>query len=430
MTAERWRPSAPLWRPLPPSGADGSGALLRNRDFQALWSSRFFAGLGKEIGEVAYPLLVLLFVGSATTAGAVGAAQVATAMVSVLVGGALADRVNRRVVLLCCDLGRLVLLALFALLLFTGHASIPFAMGVAMASAAMSGVSNPVAMAATKQLVPPAQLADAAAQNQVRLFTTTAFGAPVAGSLFTLARALPFLAEALSYLAAAALVLYVRRPLQGERTALPRGWSVHSAVSGFLVLARNPILRPMMLWITIFNLAFAQTGVFLAIIATAEGMGASSVRIGAAVSLAGAGGLVGSLASGAVVRWVRPSTTFLAVAWAAPACALALLAAPDVLLLGVIVGCLFAMVPCVNAVFYGYVAASVADGHQGRVLGAVSFLSLLSQPAGILGIGIVFDTAGPMWVFLMMAVVSGLAALVSLAPVMRRLPRPEEVTVS
>ncbi|MBE1455829.1 MFS family permease [Nocardiopsis terrae] len=416
--------------PLPAPPVDGAAApLLRNQDFQALWTSRFLAGLGKESGEVAYPLLMLLLAGSAAQAGAVGAAQVATAMVTAVLGGALADRVDRRTVLLVCDLGRLVLLVSFAAALLGGYATVPLVVCAAVVSSALMGVSNPVAMAAVKQLVPPSQMADAAAQNQIRFFTTTALGAPVAGFLFSLGRAFPFLGEAFLYLLSASLILRIRRPLQADRPAEPERWSLRGSVSGFALLARHPILRPMMLWIVGFNVAFTQTGVFLALIATADDRGAANLVVGLTVSLAGTGGLVGALAAGIVVRWVRPTVILLFTAWLAPVCALALLAAPGVLSLGLIAGCVFAAVPCVNAVFYGYVTTSVPDRHQGRALGAVTFMSLLSQPVGILTVGIVFDLAGPSPVFLMMAVVSALAALFTLGPTMRDLPRPEEIAV-
>lgn len=429
--------SAPPGRDSPVEGAArGAGEcaagvpLLRNRDFQVLWTSRFFAGLGKESGEVAYPLLVLLLAGSATQAGVIGSAQVATAMVASVVGGVLADRADRRAVLLACDLGRLALLALFAALLLAGHVTFPLVVAVAVGSSALMGVSNPVAMAAVKQLVPASQVSGAAAQNQIRFFTTTALGAPLSGSLFGLGRALPFVTEALTYLVSAVLVLFVRRPMQAPRRRAREPWSLRGAVGGFALLARHPILRPMILWIVGFNLGFSHSGVFLALIATAESRGADHVAIGLTVSLAGAGGLVGALVAGALVRWVRPSSTFLAAAWAAPVCALGLVFAPNVLALGLLVACVYAIVPCVNAFFYGYVAASVTDGQQGRVLGAVMFMSLVSQPVGILGIGVVFDLGGPTAVFLTMAVVTALAALFSLAPVMRSLPRPEDLSVA
>lgn len=404
--------------------------LIRNRDFQALWTSRFFAGLGKESGEVAYPLLCLMLAGSASHAGIIGAAQVVTTMIAAVIGGSLADRSNRRAVLLCCDLGRLVLLGVFGTVLLSGNITFPVIISVAVCSSALMGVSNPVAMAAIKQLVPAPQVADASAQNQIRFFSTSALGAPIAGFLFNLGRAFPFLAEALAYLVSAVLVLFIRRPMQASGYRIREPWTLRGMVGGFVFLARHPILRPMLMWIVGFNVAFTHTGAFLALIATAESQGAGHVQIGLTVSLAGTGGLVGALVAGPVIKLVRPSATFLAAAWSAPVCALALVVAPNVLSLGLLVGCVFAIVPCVNAVFYGYIAASVTDEFQGRVLGAVTFMCLVSQPVGILGVGLVFDAAGPTWVFLSMAVVSGLAALFSLSPVMRDLPRPEEVTVA
>ncbi|NKZ00694.1 MFS transporter [Nocardiopsis alborubida] len=430
MTAEQDRPPRPPGPAPPVGGAERFVPLARNRDFQVLWTSRFLAGLGKESGEVAYPLLTLLLAGSAAQAGVIGAAQVTAAMVTAVIGGALADRADRRTVLLCCDLGRLALLSLFTVLLLTENVTFTVIVGVAVGSAALMGVSNPVAMASVKQLVPASQMAEASAQNQIRLFSTTALGAPFAGTLFGVGRVFPFAAEALAYLASAALVMLIRRPMQARRTDVPEPWTLRGAVSGFTVLARHPILRPMISWIVGFNLTYTQTGAFLALIATAESQGADHLQIGLTVSLAGSGGLLGALCAGAVIRWVRPSVIFLTAAWAAPVCALGLLFAPNVMFLGVMVGCVFAIVPCVNAVFHGYVAASVSDRHQGRVLGAVTFMALVSQPVGILGIGVIFDHAGPAWVFLTMALVSALAALFSLSPVMRDLPRPEEVAVA
>ncbi|MFD3688673.1 MFS transporter [Nocardiopsis sp. NPDC058631] len=428
MTGDRDRAPSLPGRVPPAGGAGGLRPLIRNRDFQTLWTSRFFAGLGKESGEIAYPLLVLFLAGSATQAGVIGSAQVATAMLAAVAGGALADRADRRAVLLVCDVGRLALLALFAALLLTGNVTFPVIAVVAVGSSAMMGVSTPVAMACVKQLVPASQVSDAAAQNQIRFSTTTALGAPLAGSLFGLGRALPFVTEALAYLVSAALVLFIRRPMQADRPPVRERWTLRGALSGFALLAGHPVLRPMVLWIVGFNLGFTQPGAFLALIATAQERGATHVQIGLTVSLAGAGGLVGALVAGTVVKRTRPSSTFLAAAWSAPLCALVLAVAPNVMALGMVLGLVFAIVPCVNVLFYGYVVAAVTDGCQGRVLGAVMFMALVSQPVGILGIGMIFDLAGPTWVFLTMAGVSALAALVTLSRVMRNLPRPEELS--
>lgn len=428
MTTERPQPY------LPPKvsehGRQEPVPLIRNQDFQLLWVSRFFAGLGKESGEVAYPLLILLLVGSASQAGIIGAAQVTTTMITAVVGGALADRSNRRVLLLVCDTGRLLLLFTFAALLISDRVGVPLTVAVAVASSALMGISTPVSMAALKQLVPSSQLASASAQNQIRFFGTTVLGAPLAGSLFGLGRAFPFVAEAVCYLVSTVLILRIRSPMQTPRRSERRPWSLRDTMSGFVTLAHHPILRPMILWILGFNIAFTQSGVFLALIATADDRGASNLVVGLTVSLAGTGGLIGALVAGPVVRSVSPSRIFLFTAWSAPVCALLLVVIPGVLTLGSVVAIVFTAVPCVNAVFFGYVASSVPDHHQGRVLGAVTFMALLSQPIGIVGIGLIFDLFGPTLVFLMMAAISGAAALFTLGSTMRDLPRSEDVAIS
>jgi uncharacterized membrane protein len=68
----------------------------------------------------------------------------------------------------------------------------------------------------------------------------------------------------------------------------------------------------------------------------------------------------------------------------------------------------------------------VPDELQSRVLGAVTFLSLLAQPVGIFAIGAIFDLAGSTWVFLAMGIIAAIAALPTLTRRIRSLPRPEE----
>jgi predicted MFS family arabinose efflux permease len=403
--------------------------LLRNRNFQALWIGRFVASLGKETAEVAYPLLTLAITSSAIYAGTIGAIQVVTASLTAVPGGILGDRFNRKRMLITCDLIRLVLLAVFGTLILTVGVSIPVVLAVAMCSAACLGLSNPVGLALIKQLVPAEQVSSAAAQNQIRFFSSTVIGPPIGGALFAVGRAFPFLAESLAYLISSSVMLLIKLPKRDRPQvgARPRGWRGMGA--GFRFMARHPILRPMMMWITGFNMAFTHTGAFLALIAVADSRGASSSQIGFIISLAGLSGLLGAFVSGVVVRRIPPSAVFLTAAWFAPLGALILAVMPGTIGLGIVLGAVFALVPSVNALVFGYLGVAAPDELQGRVMGAVAFLSLVAQPIGIFGVGIIFDTLGPSWVFVAMAATAGVAALPTLTRHMRRLPRPEQVAV-
>lgn len=397
--------------------------LLRNANFQALWTSEAFAALAKETAEVAYPLLILATNGSAFYAGAVGSAQLLTASLMSIPGGALADRVDRRFLLIACNMVRVVLLGVFSLLIATGNTHPAAIFVVAVGSAACLGISNPTGLAVIKQLVPPSQLTEATAQNQVRYFAATMGGPPAGGALFAVSRAFPFLTAAIAFLVSSALLLLIRKPLKVENAA--PGEKRH-AVEGFRFLARQPVLRLLIIWIMGSNMAFTHTGVFLALIATAQSRGASPTFTGLLLSIAGIGGVVGSLLASPIIKRVSPPVLFLTAAWIGPVAAILLANVSGLIPLGVIVACVFLRGPITSALFLAYLAAMAPDKVQGRVLGAVMFMSMIAAPLGVFGIGAIFDLAGPTWVFTTMAVISGLAALPTLSPLIRKLAPPEE----
>ncbi|MEU9997450.1 MFS transporter [Streptomyces sp. NPDC050848] len=396
--------------------------LLKNRDFQALWTSEAFAALAKETAEVAYPLLILASTGSAFYAGAVGSAQLITASLLSIPGGTLADRMDRRLLMIICNLVRVVLLGVFSLLIFADQTHPVLVFAVAVGSAACLGISNPTGLAAIKQLVPPSQLTQATAQNQVRYFAATMGGPPVGGALFGVARAFPFLSASIGFLVSTVLLLFIRKPMKVEQIS---PGEKRNTAEGFKILANQPVLRLLIVWIMGSNMAFTHSGVFLALIATAESRGASASFTGMLLSIAGIGGLVGSLVAGPVIKKVAPAKLFLAAAWIGPVAAILLANVSGLIPLGIIVACVFLRGPITSALFLAYLAAMVPDKAQGRVLGAVMFMSMIAAPVGVFAIGTVFDTAGPVWVFTVMAVVSGLAALPTLSPRIRNLAPPE-----
>lgn len=401
--------------------------LRRNRDFQSLWISQFLSAVGKEATEVAYPLLILATTGSVTYAAAVGSAQMVAAGLMSIPGGWLADRCDRRLVLILCDVVRAGLLALLCVLIATGQAGMLAVFATAVGSAVCLGVVNPAALAAVKHLVPPSQLTSATAQNQIRPHAAMTLGSPLGGSLFAVGRAMPFLAAAVTFALSVVSLLFVSRPMQEP---LVRHAESRRTMAGFQAIRAQPIILLWLVWVIGSNMAFNHTGTFLALIATARERGATDPTIGLMLAIAGAGGVVGALVAGWLVRRLSPSAVFVVSAWLGPFAAILLVTVPGVISLGVIVACVFVRAPAVNALFYAYVAVLVPDRVQGRVLGLAMFVSLFSTPLGILGIGAIFDHAGPTWVFIAMGALSALAAAPTFTHRMRNLPRPEELAMS
>ena len=78
----------------------------RGDPFRRVWAGQAISALGDAFAFVAIPLLVLEATGSVARMGLVSATGVAAQMIGGLFSGAIADRVNRRKLMIACDLGR------------------------------------------------------------------------------------------------------------------------------------------------------------------------------------------------------------------------------------------------------------------------------------------------------------------------------------
>jgi hypothetical protein len=250
-------------------------------------------------------------------------------------------------------------------------------------------------------------------------------GPPLGGALFGFAHASPYLGAAVFFVISTGLLVLIRKPMQATETLTDPG--KRDAIDGFRFIRRQPILLMSLIWIMGSNMMFNHTGVFIALAATAQHKGAESLLIGVTVAFAGGGGLLGSFLASRVLRTLRPTTIMFLAAWVGPVAAAALAVVPGVLPMGLIVGVVFLRGPIVSALFLAYVATLAPDRLQGRVLGAVFFLSMIVQPIGILAIGAIFDAAGPSAVFTTVCVVTTLVALTTFTRTMRTLPRPQEL---
>lgn len=403
-------------RPVPRS-------LLRNRSYQALWCGEAAAGLGEQAASVAYPFLILAITGSAGYAGAVGSAQLLAQGLMSFWGGVLADRMDRKRLLLGCAVIRMALLALFATLLLAGMANMVITFAVAITSSCCFGLSMPAGMAMVKQVVRPEQVAQATTQNQVRWFGAITAGPSIGGALYGAARVLPFYGACLSYLLSAVATLFVGRIPRAETPRAGRG----SLLEGFRYLVRDRVLCPLMISVTLSNLAFNTTSISLAIIASGRARGASSSLTGLAISIAGAGAVIGALAAGSVIKRMRPSAIFISGYWIAPLAAVLLAFVPGVLPLGIIVACVYVRGPVINSLFLTYVAKTIPESLQGRVLGVILFVSTIVSPLGVLAVGLIFEFFHPFEVFIVIAAVAAIAALPTLSKGIRGLGSLEDL---
>jgi MFS family permease len=403
-------------------------SLWRNRDFNLLWISQSFSDLGVAVSSLAVPLLVLALTGSPVQAGLVGTVVLLTRMVCRLPAGVLADRVNRRRAMIICDLIRLTVLLGLAAAVVTDRATVPLIIAVAVVDSAGGTFVSTVAHSALRSIMPAGQVSDAVARNEARTYAAGLAGPPLGGLLFGLAHALPFGANAITYLASLIGVTLIRKPLQAERTEEPAGAGAALAEGVRFVFA-DPFLRAVLLIAA--PLYFALTGVTFTIILNLQRHGTEPAVIGLVETIIGVGGLTGAIVAPALQRALPLASLVRAICWAGVglvglgALFTSSIAAAVPVALAVFLG------PACNAALLGYQAAITPDRLQGRVVSVVFLAATSASAAAPILAGVFVTIWGGAGAMLFFAAAVGLSAVAATIGKGLRTVRPiDEHTVA
>jgi predicted MFS family arabinose efflux permease len=349
--------------------------------------------LGISISSFAYPLVVLDETGSPARAGFVGSVLAGTAFFLRLPAGVLVDRWNRRAILIACDLGRALNAGAFAIALALGHFYFVHVLLVAFVEAALGVLFGPAEAAAVRRVVAPQQVREAVAQNQSRSAIPGLLGPPLGGALLGAGRALPFVADAVSYLVSLVCIASVRMPLGGGERAQTQGHPLEDVFTGLRWIWAQRFLRTLLLWFVGVSVVFSSIG--LVVLVLARDRGASAGELGVAFAITSAGGVIGALLTPFLLRRVRPAPLVVSFAWISTATAFLLLAADSPYVIGALGGIAFLLGPAVNAIAFAAIAEGAPDELQGRVTSAGIQLASLGAPVGPLLAGVLLGALGP-----------------------------------
>jgi predicted MFS family arabinose efflux permease len=367
--------------------------LRRNRDFMLLWSGLVISVAGSRISQVGYPLLVLALTHSPTDAGVVGFLGTIPYLVFQLPAGVLVDRLNRRHLMLASDVIRGLALASVVVTSLTGALTLAQLMAVAFVEGTMFVVFNLGERAAVRFVVPAEQLPAALAQNEARNRAAMLAGRPIGGLLFGVGRALPFLADALSYVASLVTLLLIRSDFGDERDAQANVRSAWPEIrEGLAWLARHPFMRAASLLVAGLN--FVSAGLMLILIVAAKDHGASSAAVGGILAGSGVGGLVGSLLSPAIQRRTPAKVVVTATAWVWLALLVPIAFVTSPYALGTLYAGIAFMSPPWNVVINAYQLVLIPDRLLGRVASAGFMAAYGAQPLGSLAAGLLLSAVG------------------------------------
>jgi MFS family permease len=401
----------------------GRPSLRTNRDFSLLWIGQTLSTLGGRASSIAFPLLVLATTGSPSKTGLVALVANAPFVLLQLPAGAYVDRWNRRAVMLWADAGRALVIGSLAVALVLDRLTFAHILVVAAVEGSLFVAFRLAEAAALKQVVPdPAQLSDAIALNQARVYGTSLAGEPLGGFLFGLRPVLPFVADALSYVASLATILAIRTPLPAPARTAPRHIG-REILEGLAVAWSNRFLRTTTL--LTMGSDFVINGLFLIVIVIATAGGASPTEVGIMLAIGSAGGVFGSLTAPLLRRRIRSLRIVIAgVVWAGvPAIALVASTA-DPFLLGALLGVTLSLWPLYNAVVVSRWMTQIPDRLMGRVQSAVALFGWAPVPLAPFIGGVMIERVGATWTVLAF---TGIMLIVAIAASVNRTIAAESI---
>lgn len=387
--------------------------LLRNRDYMLFWSGEALSELGSQTSTVVYPLLTLALTGSAAKAGIVGLAKWLPLAIFGIPAGALADRVDRKLLMISSDCIRMLGAASIVVALWLDSPSYLQIVIVAFLDGGLFISSHICERGALPHLVAPEQIQDAVAQNEARYFSASIIGPPLGGILFSAARALPFVIDAVSFVCSMTTTALTRPSFQATAD---RVTSVRAGLTdGFAWLRHQPFFLTTSVLFAAGNPVY--TGLYLLAILLAKHHGASSAAVGAMFAVVGAGGVLGAMAAGPVRRRLRARAVIVGEEWLLLGSVLLMLVARSALVIGLLVAAAEFATPIGSSLVAGSRVAATPDRLQGRVAAVSSSIAMSLAWLGPLAVGLAFQHAGPTATILMVAAWTlALAIAASVAP--------------
>jgi MFS family permease len=179
--------------------------LRESRDFRLITAGSLITGLGTQATLVALPYQVFVVTGSAFQTGLIGAAEIVPLAAGSLYGGALADRFDRRTLLLTCQLALVAVAAALSVAAISGEPSVWILYVLAAAMAGSSAVERVVRAAIVPNTVSPDRLRGALSLTYGLYQLTQVVGPGVGGLLIAaFSVSVPYAVDAVSCLGMAA----------------------------------------------------------------------------------------------------------------------------------------------------------------------------------------------------------------------------------
>lgn len=384
-------------------------AVRHSRNFRLFFAGQAVSVTGTWVQYVAASWLVLRLTGSGVALGVVTALTFAPILLFGAWAGVLADRHDKRRILLGTQIGFAVLaLALWALVA-TGVVELWMVYALSFLQGVVTAIDNPARQSFFVEMVGSEHLTNAVSLNSAVMTGTRIVGPALAGLLIAGAGLdVCFLVNGISYLAVIAGLLAMRTE-DLHRTAAPSDGSGLRA--GLRYVSGTPALRtPLVVMAIVFTFSF-NFAVLMPLMAE-DVFGGDAGTLGALLAFMGIGSLVGALG---MARGARPNPRRLMAAAMAMGGVTVLAALMPTLRAELVVLVVLGLASIVFMITGNTILQLTSRPEmRGRVMALYSVVFLGGTPIGAPLAGWTAETIGPRWSLTiggLIAVAVGLAGL-------------------
>jgi MFS family permease len=350
--------------------------------YRRFWLASFASVGATQLIMLGQAWLIFELSGSALQLGVLGAAAALPNILMTLAGGVIADRYDKRRILMCTSLSITLLLALLAWLDFSGQVAVWHVLTIAALFSLITGLDWPVRVSLYPELVDRSAFMSAVALNSF-IWQATRMALPAIGGLLiaTTDTSVVFALGALGFFVM--FVVIGAMPLARVRSAGGSAWQQVREGLGYIWHQR---LFRWLIFLTFVGMFFSQS--FNQIMPVfADLLESGETGFGYLLSAGGVGSVVGTLMIGGIRRYRRLGALMLAGAALSAVTVMGFAALANagyfpLALAAVFLGSLFASVFMISSMTV--MQLTVPDRLRGRVMGFQSMGYSLMPLGGLL----------------------------------------------
>lgn len=368
-----------------------SFSALSFRDFRLFWFGQIISLSGTWMQSVAQGWLVYSLTKSPFYLGIVAAANALPILLFTLIGGVIADRFQKRNLLLITQGLSIIPAIMLGILTSMGIATVWHVAVLAFFLGTINAIDIPVRQSFLAEMVGKGHIVNAIALNSAAFNGARIIGPMIAGlTISYLGIPACFFLNAASFIAV--ITALSRMQIKGEIKAVHEG-VLSDVMKGFTFIRESRQSMHVILLITVFSLVGLPYISLLPVFAE-EVFHMGAKGLGFLVGASGIGALAAALGI-AVKGDIKNKTRFMSFAGVCFSVALFVFSFSDIFLVSLVVIMLggWGMVSYLAAA-NSYLQVSVPDELRGRVMSVYSFVFLGTVPIGNAIMGLVADNIG------------------------------------